>query len=153
MKLSSSIRFFQSMKFMEFLDGACFHLSSHTKLASSVDVQPSHLWYWGPAVTASSLKIPLDHPSFYLKTCDPFWNFYNREEVVVVEGLDKLHCYLHHHLESWTDSSPLLAEGQRLRPNLSRRMLVVTSKYPPCDIWTDSSLSSMQRRFVVVHIP
>ena len=111
-----------------------------------------HVWYWGPSLSVLSTKVLKDTDACYLKPLNSSWDGYNNESVVLVQGFALQHSNMRHQLNSWGDRYPFPAELEGTCIPIRPLKIVVTSNYPPSDIWSDSCLDSVLRRFSIVYV-
>lgn len=116
-----------------------------------VDTTCTMLWLWGPTGTGKSMDARAAFPGAYQKMCNKWWDGYTDQDVAMMEDFDKEHKYLCHHLKIWLDRYPFTAEVKGLVRTLRPKILVVTSNYPPSEIWLEASdLEPILRRVKVL---
>jgi len=117
-----------------------------------------NLWVWGaPGVGKSrgarQLLLSEGFATYYEKPLNKWWDGYQDEEAVIIDDLDKNHECLSSHLKHWADHYAFIGEikggSRRIRP----KKIIVTSNYPPEQIFNDSvTVEAIKRRFEVMHV-
>lgn len=116
------------------------------------DTTELHLWYWGKTRTGKSRKARTENPGFYVKSCSKWWCDYQREEVVLIEDIDKSHGYMLQDLKLWTDRYPFKAEVKGGNLGLIRpKRFVITSNHHPSDIFSGVDLEAIMARLEITH--
>lgn len=121
------------------------------------DLQEFNLWVYGSAGTGKTGYFTdyfADKGGIYSKDKSKYWNMYSRESAVIVDDIEKTDGFMLGNLKRWAQHQPFLAEDKyggftKIRP----KYMVVTSNYPPEDIWPDrTERDPILRRFKVVHM-
>ena len=108
-------------------------------------------WIYGEAGTGKTRSVLDQFPDAFPKPRNQWWDGYQRQDVVLVDDVDKYDVRLGGHFKHWADAYPFIAEikggSQKLRP----KRLIVTSQYRIEDIWEDPETRvALLRRFVVI---
>ncbi|AHH31468.1 replication-associated protein [Dragonfly larvae associated circular virus-4] len=112
-------------------------------------------WWWGPTGTGKFKKLNDDYPDPYEKSLDPWWDNYQREEIVAIEEFEprcKINSFL---LKRWADRYPFRCEVKgaflsKLRP----LKIIVISNYQLDECFPNSKdLDPLKRRFKEIHFP
>lgn len=112
---------------------------------------PCGTWIWGVAGCGKTRSVIEQIPDSFPKPRNQWWDGYQREEVVLVDDVDKFDVKLGGYFKHWADAYPFIGEvkggSQKIRP----KRLIVTSQYRIEDIWEDEATrAALLRRFVVV---
>lgn len=113
---------------------------------------PCGTWIVGAAGSGKTRAVLDQIPEAFPKPRNQWWDGYQREEVVLVDDVDRFDVRLGGFFKHWADAYPFIAEvkggSQKIRP----KRLIVTSQYTIEEIWEDSATrEALLRRFVVVH--
>jgi len=112
---------------------------------------PCGTWIWGPAGCGKTKAVLDQIPDAYPKPRNTWWDGYQRQDVVLVDDVDRFDVGLGGKFKHWADAYPFIGEikggSQKIRP----KRLIVTSQYRIEDIWEDEATrEALLRRFVVV---
>ncbi len=126
----------------------------HRRKLESLPYGTKMEWYWGPTGTGKTHKAREEHPDYYDKGCNKWWDGYIDQEVVLLEELSKKYGeFIGYFLKRWADRFPFTAEVKngstgKIRP----RLIIVTSNWHPKDVFQDEEdLYPILRRFNVTH--
>lgn len=109
-----------------------------------------HQWYWGPSGTGKSFKARTENPGAYIKLNNKWWDGYKGEDTVIMEDLDVYDKALGGDIKRWADHYPFPAEVKGSVKVIRPKKLIITSNYPPEEIWEDDrTIGPIRRRFHV----
>jgi hypothetical protein len=113
---------------------------------------PCGTWITGPAGCGKTRAVLDQIPDAYPKPRNQWWDGYQREDVVLVDDVDKFDVRLGGYFKHWADCYPFIGEvkggSQKIRP----KRLIVTSQYSIEEIWEDAATrEALLRRFVVIN--
>lgn len=116
-----------------------------------------HQWFWGPSGAGKSSKARRDNPVHYLKDVTPgseqWWDFYEGEDVILVEDVSPFNRKFTDALKVWSDRYPFKAQVKGSYMQIRPKKIVVTSQYPIDRIWEDpETRDALHRRFKEVLI-
>ncbi len=115
-----------------------------------------NLWVYGQAgigKTSYYIDYFSERGGIYDKDKSKYWNCYNNEVAVLIDDVEKSDGpHMLGLLKRWCQHKPFLAEDKygtftTIRP----RHMIITSNYPPADIWPDIDIEPITRRLKVVH--
>lgn len=125
--------------------------ADHTSPPESVDHLDNH-WYWGPSGTGKSRKARTENPGAYIKLNNKWWDGYKGEDTVIMEDLDVYDKALGGDIKRWADHYPFPAEVKGSVKVIRPKKLIITSNYPPEEIWEDErTIGPIRRRFHVTN--
>jgi hypothetical protein len=93
------------------------------------------LWIWGSTGIGKSRWIRTNHPGFFNKSQNKWWDGYSGEKVVLIDDFDHSGNALGHLLKIWADCYSFTAEikGGTIKPVVDT--FIITSQYTPHGIW------------------
>lgn len=107
-----------------------------------------HEWIWGEPGTFKSKVFRKEHPIYFDKQRNKWWDGYKNEDVVLIDDFDHEDKYLGSLLKRWADHYPFNAEVKGSSISMRPKMIVVTSNYQIKDLWADRQLvMALERRF------
>lgn len=139
------------------LDKLQRNLSLYRVLAKEVpEMKPrKNLWVQGIPGVGKSFGVRLAWgTSYYLKSCNKWWDGYSGEENVLIDDLGKEHACLGHYIKIWGDAYRFNAEVKGGVLPICLSSLVITSNYLPSDIWKEDQecVAAIERRFKILHL-
>lgn len=92
-------------------------------------------WIYGDTGIGKSRWVRTNHPGFFNKSQNKWWDGYNGEKVVLIDDFDHSGAALGHLLKIWADCYSFTAEikGGTIRPLIDT--FIITSQYKARDIW------------------
>lgn len=112
---------------------------------------PCGTWIHGLAGCGKTRSVLDQYPDAFPKPRNPWWDGYQRQDIVLVDDIDRFDVRLGGHFKHWADAYPFIAEikggSQKIRP----LRLIVTSQFTIEQIWEDEETrQALLRRFVVI---
>jgi hypothetical protein len=92
-------------------------------------------WIYGSTGIGKSRWVRSNHPGFFNKSQNKWWDGYNGEKVVLIDDFDHSGNALGHLLKIWADCYSFSAEikGGTIKPVIDT--FIITSQYTPFGIW------------------
>lgn len=112
------------------------------------------LWLWGePGMGKSRGARSIAGDSFYPKLANKWWDGYQGEKTVILDDLMPEHKVLGQQLKLWADRYGVVLETKGGAITDDYTLFIVTSQYPPEEIFADdATLKAIKRRFVEHHV-
>lgn len=111
-------------------------------------------WIWGPSGCGKSKSARDRFPDAYIK--DPkekWWDGYTGQDTVIIDDFDKYQVSMSGDMKRWCDHYPFPAQIKGSTLFIRPARIIVTSNYPPEEIWQDTNtLEPINRRFNVIHM-
>lgn len=112
---------------------------------------PCGLWIFGLAGCGKTRAVLDQIPNAFPKPRNQWWDGYQREEVVLVDDVDKFDVKLGGRFKHWADAYPFIGEVKGGSIKIRPKQLIVTSQYRIEEIWTDEETrDALLRRFIIV---
>jgi hypothetical protein len=111
----------------------------------------NNLWIVGTTGIGKSRWAFEHFPDAYRKPNNKWWDHYSRQEVVILEDVDKAHAaWLPSFLKVWTDHYPFMCERKGGSMAIRPKRFIVTSNYMLNELIDDAKLlAALDRRFQV----
>lgn len=108
-------------------------------------------WIYGETGVGKSFGARQQYgESLYDKAVNKWWDNYRGEDTVLIDDVDTNHKFLGFFLKRWGDHYPFPAEYKGGSRVIRPVRIVVTSNYHPQDIFDDTDVQPILRRFRVV---
>jgi len=112
---------------------------------------PCGLWIFGLAGCGKTRAVLDQVPNAFPKPRNQWWDGYQREDIVLVDDVDKFDVKLGGRFKHWADAYPFIGEVKGGSIKIRPKQLIVTSQYRIEEIWTDQETrDALLRRFIVV---
>ncbi|QGF19380.1 replication associated protein [Antarctic virus COCH21_78] len=113
---------------------------------------PCGTWIWGDSGCGKTRSVNDQIPDAFPKPRSKWWCGYQREEVVLVDDVDRFDVKLGGYFKHWADAYPFIGESKGGSVKIRPKRLIVTSQYRIEEIWEDEATrEALLRRFVVVN--
>jgi len=108
-------------------------------------------WIWGPTGTGKSHTAREENPGLFSKLSFAKWfDGYDHEEVILIEDVDLSARDHPGQFKIWLDKYVFPVEVKGRAMKIRPRKVVITSNYPPHEIWTtESELNPIMRRLKI----
>lgn len=107
------------------------------------------IWIHGQSGIGKSFTVRKEHPVFYDKMLNKWWDNYNGEDVVLYEDVDLSSAYLGNFLKRAADRYPFPVEIKNHVTMIRPKIIIVTSQHIPKEIWPNDPelVEAITRRF------
>lgn len=111
---------------------------------------PPNIFVWGPPGVGKSRYFQ-SMPSLYRKDCNKWFCGYNNEDNVLIEDVDPVSCrMLGRYIKLWADRYPINVQVKNSAMTIRPKRIFITSNYPPWEVFTQTDLPAIERRFVII---
>jgi len=112
---------------------------------------PCGYWIHGLAGSGKTRAVLDQIPDAFPKPRNQWWDGYQREDVVLVDDVDRFNIKLGGYFKHWADAYPFIGEVKGGSVKIRPKRLIVTSQYKIEEIWQDEETrEALMRRFVVI---
>lgn len=135
------------------------HYNTLKRIAADNHEKPQHLdtskpgiWIYGETRTGKTHAVHAAYPDLFEKNFTRWWDGYERQEVVLLNDIDKSHWPLYSFLKQWVDKFTFPAQYKGIGSKVIRpKKIIVTSNYRIDDIWEDKiTRDCLHGRFVEI---
>lgn len=139
--------------YVRYYSALCKIAKDHLQKAEDLN-RPCGVWYHGKAGAGKSTRARREHPVFYYKLANKWWDGYQNEETVLIEDLDVGHKVLGHQLKLWADEYAFSAEVKGGMINIRPKTVIVTSQYTIREIFGDDekTVEALERRYRQIEV-